>query len=134
MFDLFFQARHAHHEEFIDDTREDRDEAQSLKQRITVVARFVQHLPEELDQAQLAIENSLLRRGRQYQLGLRGLSGFESLFQWHLGNHLHKKNCWLRTAEVCATELPLRTLTNENQPTASLPFQQSVFREQRSEA
>ena len=61
MLEFLFQARHAHHEEFIDDTGEDGQKSQPVQQWVAIVTSFLENLPKELDQAQLAIEQTLFR-------------------------------------------------------------------------
>src|SRR4051812_2575240 len=89
MLEFFLQPRDAHHKKFVNDHRENREKAQSLKQWILFVAGLVQHLPKKFNQTKFAIKEPFLPGRRQRQSGLCGLSGRQSFFNRNVLNSLH---------------------------------------------
>jgi hypothetical protein len=61
--DLPVQTRSPHHVEFVEVGGRDRQEAQTLEQRMMLVQRLFQHPPVELQPGQLAVEKAVRSRG-----------------------------------------------------------------------
>ncbi|MNL55397.1 hypothetical protein D3C87_1788100 [compost metagenome] len=76
--DLPFEARHAHHVEFIEIVGRDRHEPQALEQRMGWVASLFEHSHVELQPAHLAIDEAGRTGAQRLDIGDRTL-GFGKL-------------------------------------------------------
>ncbi len=68
--DLAFEAGNAHHVEFVEVLRRNRQETDALQQRVRVVVRFLEHAAIEREPGEFAVDEPVGRIGRDRGLGL----------------------------------------------------------------